>query len=263
MKLAGFVITALVVGLSGTAFAQAGSGQQAAANPPAAQAAATSSNQAPVVTSSDGPRNWMATGYIGSNFSSTRTGTVDLDLSRIENLDANNSTSVNYGFQVAYVGRGVIGGEFLADFSPGLGIFNNALFTQAPDVNSYMFNLIAVAPFGHAHTYDPYLSGGIGSVSLKSTIFTVDPTVTPHTSTAIRTEDVSGSRFGWNLGGGFMAWSEKNWGFRADVRYYATTSGSNTEVFDIDNIGDGAVFSRVVLSGISFWKVNAGMGFRW
>ena len=94
----------------------------------------------------------------------------------IENLDTNNSTSFNFGAQVGYLARGVIGGEFLADFSPSDGSFNNVLFQQSPNVNSYMFNLIAVAPFGHAHSYDPYVSGGIGAVTLNSTIFTVDPT---------------------------------------------------------------------------------------
>ena len=51
-----------------------------------------------------------------------------MDLSDLENLDSNNSTSANFGGQVAYLGRGVIGGEFLADFSPSLGTFNNVLF---------------------------------------------------------------------------------------------------------------------------------------
>ena len=112
-----------------------------------------------------------------------------MDLLDIENLDTNNSTSFNFGAQVAYLGRGVIGGEFLADFSPGVGTFNNVLFEQSPNVNSYMFNLIAVAPFGHAHSYDPYISGGIGAVTLNSTIFTVDPTRArerrPHIGTEI------------------------------------------------------------------------------
>ena len=58
-----------------------------------------------------------------------------------------------------------------------------------------------------------------------------------------------------------MAWSEKNWGFRADLRYYRTT-GNSTDVFDINDIGDGSIFSRVQLSGISFWKANAGVAFR-
>jgi Outer membrane protein beta-barrel domain len=254
MRLAGFAITAAVVaGLSGPAFAQEGSGQPIATNPP------TPVNQAVASTSSDNLRSWMVSGFIGTNFGSSRnTNRVELDA--LENIDSG-TTSANFGGQVAYLGRGVIGGEFLADFSPRLNTFNNVLFENAPNVNSYMFNLIAVAPFGHAHSYDPYLSGGIGVVTLNSTIFTVDPTLAPNIS-AIGTETVSGSRFGWDLGGGVMAWSEKNWGFRGDVRYYRTGS-NNTDVLDLNNIGDGSVFSRVELSGISFWKANAGLAFRW
>ena len=154
-----------------------------------------------------------------------------MDLSAIENLDTNNSTSVNFGGQVAYLGRGVIGGEFLADFSPGLGSFNNVLFEQAPDVNSYMFNLIAVAPFGHAHSFDPYISGGIGAVTLTPPSSRSTPTWRLRTSTRpIGTESISGSRFGWDLGGGVMAWSEKNWGFRGDVRYYRTSTNNTDDV---------------------------------
>jgi|SwirhirootsSR3_FD_contig_61_133994_length_887_multi_7_in_0_out_0_1 hypothetical protein len=257
MKLTGFVITAAVfAGLSGPAFAQTGSGQQTATNPPV--------NQPVAYTSSDDLRNWMVSGYIGTNFGASR-NTDRVELLDLENFD-NSSSSFNFGAQVAYLGRGVIGGEFLADFSPNNGSFNNVLFESSPNVNSYMFNLIAVAPFGHAHSYDPYVSGGIGAVTLNSTIFTVNPILTaaasPVQSVNIGTESASGSRFGWDLGGGVMAWSERSWGFRGDVRYYRTTS-NNTDVLDLNNIGDGSIFSRVELSGISFWKANAGLAFRW
>lgn len=251
MKLAGFVITAVVAGLSGPAFAQTGSGQQSAANPPATQAVAT--------TPSENTRTWMASGFIGTNFGSGRS--TNVDLSSIEDLDSNNSTSVNFGGQIGYVARGVIGGEFLMDFSPGLGGFDNLLFERSPDVNSYMFNLIAVAPFGHAQSYDPYVSGGIGAVTIDSTIFVSDPTRTPNLA-ALATQSASGNKFGWNIGGGLMAWSERNWGFRGDVRYYATR-GSDGDVFDLNNIGDGSAFTDFELSGISFWKANAGLAFRW
>jgi hypothetical protein len=244
MKLVGFVITAVVLGLSGPAFAQGAS----STNPPA------NTN-----TSYDDNRNWLASGFIGTNFSSSRDTSVDL--SRIEDLNTNNSTSFNWGGQVAYLGRGVIGGEFLADFSPGDGSFNNVLFQQSPSLNSYMFNAIAVAPFGHAHSFDPYVSGGVGWVRMSGDIFTVDPTRFQNVA-ALQTESVSGSKFGWDLGFGGMAWSEKNWGFRGDVRYFKTGTNNN-DVFDLNNIGDGSVFSRVELSGISFWKANAGLSFRW
>ena len=255
MKLTGFVITAVMfAGLSGPAFAQ-GSGQQTATNPPV--------NQPVANTSSDDARSWVVSGYIGTNFGGSRT-TDRVDLIDLENFDTS-STSFNFGAQVAYLGRGVVGGEFLADFSPSDGSFNNVLFENAPNVNSYMFNLIAVAPFGHAHSYDPYVSGGIGAVTLNSTIFTVNPTLaaaaSPIQPVTIGTESVSGSRFGWDLGGGVMAWSEKNWGFRGDVRYYRTTSDTS-DVFDLNNIGNGDIFSKVELSGIHFWKANAGVSFR-
>lgn len=259
MRLAGFAITAAVVaGLSGPAFAQEGSGagssQQTATNPPPPVNLAV----APT-TPSDSGRNWVVSGFIGTNFGSSRNNDNG-GLLGLENFNSS-STSANFGGQVAYLGRGVIGGEFLADFAPSIGTFNNVLFEDSPNVNSYMFNAIAVAPFGHAHSYDPYLSGGIGWVTMSATIFTLDPTLAPNIS-AIGTESVSGSRFGWDLGGGVMAWSEKNWGFRGDVRYYRTTSNSS-DVLDLNNIGNGDVFSRVELSGISFWKANAGLSFRW
>ena len=251
MRTAGFVTIAVVVGLSGPAFAQTGSGQQSAANPPVGQATTN--------PSSDNPRGWMASGFIGTNFGSGRSTSVNL--TAIEDLNTNNSTSVNFGGQVGYLARGVIGGEFLADFSPGLGGFDNLLFKNPPNLNSYMFNLIAVAPFGHAQSYDPYISGGIGAVTISSTIFTVDPTRTTNLN-ALATDTINGTRFGWNIGGGVMAWSEKNWGFRGDVRYYATNSHNTDAVFDLNNI-DEVEFTRLELSGIRFWKANAGVAFRW
>jgi opacity protein-like surface antigen len=155
----------------------------------------------------------------------------------------------------------VIGGEFLADFSPGLGGFDNLLFKNPPNLNSYMFNLIAVAPFGHAQSYDPYISGGIGAVTISSDIFTVDPTRATNLN-ALATDTINGTRFGWNIGGGVMAWSEKNWGFRGDVRYYATNSHNTDVLLDLNNI-DEVEFTRLELSGIRFWKANAGVAFRW
>jgi len=263
MKFAGFVITAVVVGLSGPAFAQGESGQLRVTNPPVNQAVANTPSQLTGTTpSSDRPRSWVASGWVGANFGSSRSTNVDLSI--IEDLDTNSGSGFNFGGQIAYLGRGVIGGEFLADFSPGLGTLDNALFEASPDVNSYMFNLIAVAPFGQAHRFDPYISGGIGAVTISADIFAVNPLViNPLLTNTLETVSVSGSKFGWDLGGGLMAFSARNWGFRGDIRYYKTGGASDTDVFDINNIGDGSVFSRVELSGLSFWKANAGLAFRW
>jgi opacity protein-like surface antigen len=124
-----------------------------------------------------------------------------------------------------------------------------------------MFNAIAAAPFGHAHSADPYISGGIGWVGMHADIFTVNPSGVQDIST-LETQSVSGHRFGWDLGGGVMAWSEKNWGFRGDLRYYRTTS-NNTDVLNVNDVGTGDAFTQVELGGISFWKANAGLAFRW
>jgi opacity protein-like surface antigen len=248
MRIGHFVIAAaVVVGLSAPALAQQAS----------AQAAQTPAYPATTNTPSGETRNWMASGFLGTNFGSSRNG--DNGLLGLERFDSG-TTSANFGGQVAYLGRGVIGGEFLAEFSPRIGSFNNILFERTPNVNTYMFNAIAASPFGEVHSFDPYISGGIGWVAMHADIFTRNPTGVQDTS-AIGTESVSGSRFGWDLGGGVMAWSERNWGFRGDLRYYRTGSNS-TDVVDLHNI-DGAAFTQVELSGISFWKANAGLAFRW
>ena len=59
-----------------------------------------------------------------------------------------------------------------------------------------------------------------------------------------------------------MAFSEKNWGFRADLRYLRTTS-NDVDIFDINDIGDGDIFTDVALSGLSMWKGNFGLSYRW
>lgn len=246
MKIAAFAITAaVVVGLSAPALAQQTSTQ-------------TQTTANPSTTSSDS-HHWMAAGFLGTNFGSSRTS----DNARLLGLETfeSSSTSATFGGQIGYLGRGVVGGEFLAEFSPRVGSFNNILFERSPNVNTYMFNLIAAAPFGKIHSFDPYISGGIGWVGMHADIFTANPLRVQNIN-AIPTESVSAQKFGWDLGGGIMAWSEKNWGFRGDLRYYRSTS-SGTDAFDLNKIGDGAAFTDAELSGISFWKANAGLAFRW
>jgi opacity protein-like surface antigen len=254
MRIGDFVIAAaVIVGLSAPALAQQAS----------AQAAQTPAYPATTNTSSGEARNWMVSGFLGTNFGSSRNGD-NADLLNLENFDSS-STSANFGGQVAYLGRGVIGGEFLAEFSPRINTFNNILFERQPNVNTYMINAITAAPIGHLGSFNPYVSGGVGWVALHADIFTINPnTVQPVDgvldTSALGSQSVSGSRFGWDLGGGLMAWSDKKWGFRGDVRYYRAVSNS-TDVLDPNNI-DGATFTQVELSGISFWKANVGLGFR-
>src|ERR1044071_9739984 len=194
MRMAAFAITAaVVVGLSAPALAQQAS---------ASAQAQTAPNPA-TYTSSDEARHWMVSGFLGTNFGSSRTN--NLELTGLETFDSG-TTSANFGGQVAYLARGVIGGEFLAEFSPRLNNFNNILFERAPNVNTYMFNLIATAPLGSVSSFDPYISGGIGWVGMHADIFTANPLLVQNVST-IPTQIVSAQKFGWDLGGGVMAWS--------------------------------------------------------
>jgi opacity protein-like surface antigen len=250
MRIRDFVITAAVVlGLSAPALAQQASAQaQTLANP-----AGTSSGET---------HSWVVTGFLGTNFGSSRTN-GNLDLPDINRFDSGSSPS--FGGQLAYLGKGIVGGEFLTEFSPRVRDFNSILFERQPNVNTYMINAITAAPIGHLGSFNPYVSGGVGWVAMHADIFTINPlTVQPvdgvQDTSALGSQSVSGSRFGWDLGGGLMAWSEKNWGFRGDVRYYRAVSNS-TDVLDPNNI-DGATFTQVELSGFSFWKANVGLGFR-
>jgi hypothetical protein len=247
MRIRDLAITAaVVVGLSAPALAQTNQPAPATAIPPAGG-------------SSSDAGHWLASGFLGTNFGSG----ANSDRANFFGLEdfSNSSTSATFGGQIAYLGGGILGGEFLAEFSPRSGNFNDILFERSPNVNSYMFNAIANAPFGAVHSFDPYISGGIGWVGMHADIFTSDPTKVNDVS-LLSTESVSAHRFGWDLGGGVMAWSEKAWGFRGDVRYYRTTS-SSTDVFDINDIGTGDAFAKAELSGIHFWKANAGLSFRW
>src|SRR5262245_49616025 len=93
---------------------------------------------------------WTASGSVGSNFGARA-----------------DESSVQFGGQLAYLYRGVIGGEALADFAPHFRI-DNPLLTSNPMVNAYMANAIAAVPLGSEARVQPYVSGGLGGIQLHS-----------------------------------------------------------------------------------------------
>jgi outer membrane protein with beta-barrel domain len=256
MRLADFAITAAVVaGLSAPAMAQEGSGgvvstPNAVTNP--APVPATNNNNTTFNTDSD---RWVASGFVGTNFSSGFSSGDNL-----LNIDTENTnSSINFGGQVAYLWGGFVGLEGLAEFSPSFEIAD-VLLENKPDINTYMANGIVAGHFGSESQYMPYASGGVGAVQMRATIFTIDPAFAPNIDlSTIGTRSESGSRFGWNLGGGVMGFAGK-WGFRGDVRYYRSSTDNNIDLTDLTT---GNVFSQAVLSGFSFWKANVGVAFRW
>jgi hypothetical protein len=240
MRIREFVITAAVAaGLSGTAFAQS-----------PAQVANTQ------IETAD---HWFASGYLGSNFGSG--GSVALtnlnngNTTNGTEIDRGSQVSINYGGEVGYAFGGRFGAEFMANLAPNFEL-SDTLLQRRPSVSAYMFNAIALMPTRGEHRFSPFVSGGIGAVHLKSTIFTVDPGATSVNINTLTTQDTGGTQFGWDIGGGLFAFNGP-WGLRADVRYYRATTNNNND------ITVNGIFLQRELSGLSFWNANFGVAFRW
>ena len=250
MRIADYVITAAVVaGLSGTAMAQTPTTTQTPTTQPTPVAVAV-----PQTPSTTYANNWVASVFVGTNFGSGSRDTL-LDV-----FGTDNGASINWGGQVAYLWSGYVGAEALVDFAPSFSM-DNLLFDGNPSVNTYMLNLIGAVPVGSENQFFPYVSGGFGGVSLHSTIFTLTTAAVPSPApiTTIGTVNADRTQFGGNIGGGVYGFSG-SWGFRGDIRYYRSSTVSNLDVINdtVENI-----FARDSLSGLSFWKANVGVAFRW
>jgi hypothetical protein len=181
----------------------------------------------------------MASGFIGSNFGADTNG-----------------TAVDFGGSLGYLWNGWVGGEFVAGFTPNFEVQNVALFAgEKPQVNSYMFNAVGAASLGSDGEWQPFISGGIGAVTLRSNALNNG---TGNTVSNVFAPD--DTRPGGNIGGGIMAFAGA-WGLRADVRYFRAfntdqalvSSGSTT----------AAIAGSSVLPGLDFWRANIGLAVRW
>src|SRR5262245_27791826 len=104
MRIRDLAITAaVVVGLSAPALAQT---QPAPATTPIPPAGGSGSDAG----------HWIASGFLGTNFGSGANSNR-ADFFGLEDFSTS-ATSATFGGQVAYLGGGIIGGEFLAEFSP-------------------------------------------------------------------------------------------------------------------------------------------------
>jgi opacity protein-like surface antigen len=204
----------------------------------AAQASRTPPPTPPQSASLNDPNNsyWTAAGFVGSNFGAGA-----------------NESSVDFGGHLAYLYRGVIGGEVLADFAPHFRV-NNPLLVGNPMVNAYMANVIGAVPIGSEGRVQPYVSGGLGRVQLSSSDIR-----TPLLPTSNVTTSSSQSKFGGNIGAGVMGFAG-NVGVRADVRYFTVFS---SDISTDPNIAAADVFARNLLSGLDFWRANFGIAVRW
>jgi hypothetical protein len=192
----------------------------------------------------DDPGGWFASAHIGSDFG--------------QGADGN---STDFGGSLGYT-NGWIGAEFLAGFTPNFALENNILLDE-PNVNSYMFNVIGGVPVGDDFRFQPYVSGGLGALTLRSDVLSGadnDP--------LDGTFDPNDTQLGGNLGFGVMGFAG-NIGIRGDVRYFrgfgddAVEDALNLEG-DLDpNTSPGGALASSILSDLDFWRANIGIAFRW
>ncbi|MBI2189807.1 MAG: outer membrane beta-barrel protein [Acidobacteria bacterium] len=188
---------------------------------------------------------WLASGSLGSDFES----------------DAEDP-GVNFAGTFGWLWRGVIGGEFQANFSPDVQLdpaFTPTFLADEPAINSYMLNVMAAAPLMAGGQFQPYVSAGAGWFTMSA-----DPTLGDENIDLDQTET------GWNAGVGVMGFLGQL-GVRADLRYFAV-GGDEFQGVDGSVLRSrwGAVvddqeqlINANLLSGLSFWRGNLGVALRW
>jgi hypothetical protein len=177
---------------------------------------------------------WLASGLAGSNFAE----------------DAEEA-SLDFGGTIGYLWRGVVGAEFQANFSPEFefgGTRSGLLFDDQPAINSYMANAVGAIPLGQEGRWRPYVSGGVGLLTLRSETLGTNDDIEP-----------DDSRFGGNIGGGLLAFV-RNVGFRGDIRFFRGFN-ANEDIDPAENQTEA--IGNQVLSELQFWRATAGVAFRW
>jgi hypothetical protein len=185
------------------------------------------------------PGGWFASAFVGSDFGQSA-----------------DSSSVDFGGALGYT-SGWFGAEFLAGFTPNFQM-RNQLFFDEPQVNSYMFNLMAGVPVGSSKNFQPFVSGGIGALTLRSDDLTGE--INNDFNENFASDD---TQFGGNIGFGIMAFAE-NVGIRADVRYFKAFGDNALE--DALNLNPSTFEDSSpinILPGLDFWRANIGLAFRW
>ena len=162
-------------------------------------------------------------------------------------------TSVDFGGSFDYLYNGAFGAEFLAGFAPRFKL--DRLAGTDSDVNNYMANVIAAIPVGEFKAVRPFVSAGVGAITLSQNTDTSTSTVV-NTAAALFTP--SETHFGGNIGAGIMAFTGA-YGIRADVRYFSALGHKNANNSAVSVPGASLAS---VLDEVSFWRANVGFAFR-
>jgi hypothetical protein len=244
--------------------------------------ATTSQTTTPDTYSDHAPSRWMASGFIGSNYSNNSakmpggvTSSSVITTAGGTITDTSDDNSFDLGFSVGYLWRSVVGAEFLAGFTPDFNLANSLISSEAsPEVNTYMFNAVGAVPLGADGRLQPYVSGGFGGITLRGATLASGLSTTRTSSSSNNGNAVSDvfdpdeSRGGGDIGAGIMAFMG-NWGVRGDVRYFRAFSnneGTISTSTSTSTTASGTTSSSVVtglLPGLDFWRANIGIALRW
>jgi opacity protein-like surface antigen len=188
---------------------------------------------------------WLTSGSLGSDFEN------DFE-----------DPGVNFAGTFGWLYRGVLGGEFQANFSPDVQLSDAVLapfLAEEPAINSYMLNAMGALPLMAGGQFQPYVSGGAGWFTLRGDVTPGDANI-----------DLNATETGWNTGFGVMGFLGQM-GIRADLRYFKVSGDEFTGVDGsvlrarhgtVVDDQEGLINSNL-LSGISFWRGNVGVALRW
>lgn len=170
---------------------------------------------------------WVVSGEIGSAFAASA-----------------EDPAAGFGGALTYLKDGAIGAEFLAGYTPDLDL--SLAPTDDSTVNNFMVNGVAALPLGEEGRFQPFVSGGLGAMTIASEFPGAD------TDDLFEVDD---TQLGGNVGVGLMAFNE-NWGVRSDLRYFTGFGGDEDDPIDVIDEND-------FLSDVDFWRANVGVAYRW
>ncbi len=174
------------------------------------------------------PNEFIVSGFVGGNFARSAV-----------------QSSVDFGGNLAYLHNSTFGAEFLAGFSPKFKL--DRLAGGDADINNYMVNAIAAVPMGSFHAVRPFVSAGLGAITMK--VNNVG-----NTNNAVFSPDET--HFGGDVGVGLMAFTG-GWGVRGDVRYFSALGTRG--LITVNGVPD----TPSTLDKASFWRANIGIAYRW
>jgi opacity protein-like surface antigen len=182
---------------------------------------------------------WVFTPFVGWNFN----GSADVETGG-DTFTDKFEQKIDYGFSLTGMGGGIVGFELDFGYSPNF--FETSTtgneFDLANDSNvtTLTANAIIGIPIGGTTggSVRPYVVGGVGLIRSNlgdaGDLFDVQ----------------SKNDFGFDVGGGVMAFFNSNVGIRGDVRYFRTFSGSSDTV------------TGLALSDFNFWRGSVGLSLK-